>query len=381
MRQDHRGRERRMTAQASRWTADHARAWYDAQPWLVGCNYTPAYAINQLETWQPPTFDIDAIARELDLAASIGFNTLRVFLHDLCHATDAKGFVSRIDAFLDVAFARGIRTMPVFFDSVWHPYPRAGAQRPPEPHVHNSGWVQSPGVHVLREPGRFDLLEPYVTDLVVHFRDDPRILAWDLWNEPDNNNVVAYGNRDIVSGKGELVHPLLEQTFRWARAARPTQPLTAGVWGPIFDAGATPTALQQMQFDASDVISFHTYAPRDVIERGIAMLAQYDRPLLCTEYMARGNNCLFEDALPVFKKHRIAAYNWGFVAGRSQTQYPWDSWARKYEREPEVWFHDLFRADHTPYRPKEIELIRSLTRPAAELEAWVAPRRTSAAAR
>ena len=92
-----------------RWTEAQARAWYARQPWLVGANYTPASAINQLEMWQAATWDPKRIDHELGLAQGIGMNTMRVFLHDQLLVQDPEGFKRRIDAFLTIAQAHGIR--------------------------------------------------------------------------------------------------------------------------------------------------------------------------------------------------------------------------------------------------------------------------------
>jgi hypothetical protein len=91
------------------------------------------------------------------------------------------------------------------------------------------------------------------------------------------------------------------------------------------------------------------------------LLLKYDRPLICTEYMARPMGNTFMYMLPFFKKHNIAAINWGFVSGKSQTIYPWDSWSKKYTTEPELWFHDIFRPDGTPYDKNEVEFIKMMT--------------------
>jgi hypothetical protein len=36
----------------ARWTVAEADSWWAAQPWLVGCNFIPSTAANQLEMWQ-----------------------------------------------------------------------------------------------------------------------------------------------------------------------------------------------------------------------------------------------------------------------------------------------------------------------------------------
>ncbi len=83
-----------------RWSEQQANDWYKAQPWLVGANYAPASAINELEMWQADTFDPKRIDTELGWAAAIGMNTMRVFLHDLLWQQDAEGFKKRLLEFL-----------------------------------------------------------------------------------------------------------------------------------------------------------------------------------------------------------------------------------------------------------------------------------------
>ncbi|MDX1935105.1 MAG: cellulase family glycosylhydrolase [Capsulimonadales bacterium] len=341
------------------WEPERAQEWGAHQPWLIGCNYAPAYAINQLEFWQEETFDPKAIETELDLAEGIGFNTLRVYLHDLLWR-DGAAFLSRLDTFLGIANARGMRTLFVFFDSCWYPFPLSGPQRSPEPGVHNSGWVQSPGVPILRDPARFDALEAYVSGVTAHFREDARVLGWDVWNEPDNPNTSSYGTRDLGDRKPDTVLPLLAKAFDWVRSARPTQPVTCGLWHGAWEEEKL-NDFHRFQRDASDVISYHCYDGLDAMKRRVDSLPG-DRPLLCTEYMARGAGSTFEGILPYLKERKIGAYNWGFVQGRTQTHLPWDSWQRPYvEGEPDPWFHEIFRADHTPYRSEETDLIRAIT--------------------
>jgi len=344
-----------------KWSAKRARDWYAKQPWLVGCNFIPRTAINQLEMWQAETFDPKGIDEELSWAAGLGMNTARIFLHDLLWTQDSKQFLNRIDRVLAMAKKRGIGAMIVFFDSVWHPFPHLGPQREPEVGVHNSGWVQSPGVAVLRDEKAFDALKGYVTGVIKHFSDDPRVQVWDLWNEPDNVNSLSYGPRDIPQSKADIVTKLLPRVFEWARSAKPTQPLTSGIWLGDWTSPNTLKPWESIQVEQSDVISFHCYGEPNDMERRIGYLRQYQRPLLCTEYMSRGTGSTFEAILPLLKQHRVGAYNWGFVEGRSQTIYPWDSWQTPYLHEPDPWFHDIFRNNGLPYKKEEVQLIKSLT--------------------
>jgi hypothetical protein len=352
---------------ADRWSEAEANAWYAKQPWLVGSNFIPSNAINELEMWQADTFDPQEIDRELGWAQAIGMNTMRVFLHDLLWQQDAEGFKKRMDTFLTIAAKHHIRPVFVLFDSCWDPYPKLGPQHPPIPGVHNSGWVQSPGEKALRDPAEYPRLKAYVQGVVGAFANDDRILAWDMWNEPDNGNASSYGSKELPTRehprtKEELVRALLPQVFSWAREEHPLQPLTSGIWQGDWSSMSTMSAMAQIQIANSDVISFHNYGWPEDFEKRVEQLEQFHRPLICTEYMARGAGSLFDTVLPIAQKHHVAAINWGLVAGKTQTYLPWDSWLRPYTLEqPTVWFHEVFHTDGTPYRSYETDLIRRLT--------------------
>jgi len=344
-----------------RWSEPQANAWYQRQPWLVGANYIPANAINQLEMWQSDTFDQATIDRELALAESIGMNTVRVFLHDLLWQQDAVGFRTRIDQFLAIATRHRIRVLFVLFDSCWDPEPRLGTQHPPNPGIHNSGWVQSPAAHALEDPREYPRLRSYVEGVIGAFATDERILGWDLWNEPDNEGGTAYPKTD-ARNKNRLIATLLPQVYAWARAQNPRQPLTSGLWKGDWVTHDALSTFEQMQIEQSDVLSVHNYSWPENFEQSVRWLQRFQRPILCTEYMARSVGSTFDLILPVAKRLHVAALNWGLVLGKTQTNFPWDSWQHPYiEHEPPVWLHDIFRADGTPYRAHEVELIRSLT--------------------
>lgn len=345
-------------AQPSRWTEANAREWYAKQPWLVGSNYIPANAINELEMWQADTFDAKRIDLELGWAESIGLNTMRVFLHDLLWQQDSKGFKSRIGTFLASAHKHHIKILFVLFDSCWDPNPQLGKQRSPTPGVHNSGWVQSPGAAALQDTTQLPRLEAYVKGIISAFGKDPRVLGWDVWNEPSNTNGGSYKD---PAGKKELVLALLPKVFAWCREAGATQPLTSGLWeNDDWSSLDQMSPTEKIQAELSDVISFHNYDDPATFEKHVKWLEPLNRPILCTEYMARGNHSTFEGTLPVAKKYHIAAYNWGFVAGKTQTYLPWDSWQHPYtDRQPDVWFHEIFRTDGQPYSQKEVDFIRT----------------------
>ena len=343
------------------WTIQQANEWYSKQPWLVGSNYSPAYAINQLEFWQKESFDTVAINRELGWAEKIGMNTMRVFLHDLLYEQDPTGFFKRVDAFLRIAARHHIRPLFVIFDSVWDPFPKLGKQREPIPRVHNSGWVQSPGANALSDSTQHLRLKRYVIALVGRYSKDSRVLGWDVWNEADNTNGGEYHKKEPVN-KVRIVDSLLIKVFEWARSVNPIQPLTSGVWtGDDWSSFDKLSTTAKIAISNSDIISFHCYDNAQDFEKRLISLTNYNRPIICTEYMARPRNSTFQSILPLAKKYNLAIYNWGFVSGKTQTIYPWDSWDKPYTSEPSVWFHDIFRPDGTPYKQEEVDLIKNLT--------------------
>ena len=347
-------------AQGERWSEQKAGDWYARQPWLVGSNYNPASAINQLEMWQADSFDPKRIDLELGWAESLGMNTMRVYLHDLLWQ-DAEGFKRRLDQFLTICARHKIRPIFVLFDSVWDPDAKLGKQRAPRPGVHNSGWVQSPNRTTLQNPSDYPRLEAYVKGVVGAFARDQRVLAWDIWNEPDNENPGSYNELE-PKNKLELVLRLLPQAFRWAREAKAEQPLTSGVWKGDWSTPEKMTAMDRLQIELSDVITFHNYDSPTELEKRINWLKRYNRPMICTEYMARGNGSFFFGGLLVGKVHNVGMINWGLVQGKTQTHLPWDSWQRPYvDREPSIWFHEVFRTDGRPYIPEEVEFIKRLT--------------------
>lgn len=329
----------------NRWSIEKVKAWYEQLPWLVGCNFTPSNAINQLEMWQAETFDPDTIDRELGWAKDIGLNCMRVFLHDLVWLTDASGFRERIERYLSIADRHGIRTMLVFFDDCWNADPKPGKQPDPIPGVHNSGWMQSPGAAVVNgDPANWSRLEDYVKDIMTTFGNDSRVVVWDLYNEPGNSK---QGNQSM---------PLLREVFSWAREVDASQPLTAGVWMLQLK------ELTEFQLKASDVVTFHHYWGAESLKEWIDQFAEEGRPQICTEWLRRPKSTV-EEYLPIFRDRQVGAINWGLVMGKTQTHYPWMS--PKGAPEPDPWFHELLRPDGSPYREEEIALILEHTAAAA----------------
>jgi hypothetical protein len=325
-----------------KWTTEQAKAWSDSQPWLRGSDFIPSTAINQLEFWQAETFDTLTINRELGWAENIGMNCMRVYLHHLAWEVDKEGFKARMNEYLSIANKHGISTIFVFFDDCWNPTYSAGKQPEPKPGVHNSGWVRDPGDLLYTSDSLMPVLEAYVKDILSTFKDDKRILLWDLYNEPGNS---GYGNKSM---------PLLKNVFAWAREVDHVQPITSGVWDPSL------SDLNKFQLDNSDIITYHNYNDEKAHQAAIDTLKRLNRPLMCTEYMARRNNSLFSNIMPMLKEQNIGAINWGLVDGKTNTKYAWDTPIPN-GSEPEPWFHEIFRKDGTPYKQDEVDLIKKLT--------------------
>ena len=353
------------------WSVKRANQWYKQHDWIVGCNYIPRTAINPIEMWQEATFDPKTIDQELGWAQNIGFNTVRVFLHYLVWVRSPEAYKKRIDQFLQIADKHHVKAMFVLWDDVWGKDPDLGEQPKPVPGIHNSGWMQNPGLSQRTDKALYPVFEAYVKDILSTYSNDNRVLLWDLYNEPGN------GKKPPIS-----TMPLLRRTVEWAREVNPSQPLTIGIWN-----GAKKFAeLNRFSLDNSDVISFHNYDPLNQVKAEVDSLQKRGRPLICSEYMARPRGSTFKSILPYYQKERVGAINWGFVYGKTQTIYAWDypkgspdsyynAWKDDVRSvypwqshltapEPKVWFHDIFRADGTPFDSTEISLIKKLTREA-----------------
>lgn len=331
---------------AAPWSADRAWAWYKARPWIVGINYHPSNVVNTTELWSEGTFDEKLIDRELALAAATGFNACRTNLQFLVWKHDPQGMKKRMERFLAVADKHAIAVIFCLFDDcafgsppTTEPY--LGKQKEPTPGMIMPSWTPSPGLKAVADRRAWPDLEKFVKDIVGSFGQDKRVLLWDLYNEPGNSGM---GNRSL---------PLVTATFGWARQAAPSQPLSMGVWnGGLVD-------LNRAMIEQSDVVTFHAYTKRAGMAAAIARYKSYKRPVICTEWMTRHSGARWDTDLPLFQQEAVGCFSWGLVTGRMQCQFTW--WDKPGTPEPKLWFCDLYHADHKPYDPKEIEVIRRVT--------------------
>ena len=362
------------------WPKEKAWAWYDAQPWIRGCNYMPASCATLLDQWQELGSEarFEELERELALAESIGFNTLR-----LCVELEAfgvwleehDGFMARFERYLTVMKKHGLRAIVMLGNDCMRPkqiwkLPKPGPQtydigyhggRKLSQHGSFPGAV---GFSQVDDPEMKPKFFRMCEELMTKYRDDDRILFWNLWNEPGN------ANRGTVS-----VEPMKE-LFELAWKIDPKQPLAADVWCGSY--GTDPNDPNQAQVWAgrlSDIVSYHCYEDYETQVRVIRLLKRaYGRPLLNTEWLARIKHCDVATCYPLFYIERIGAVNWGFVAGKFQTYEPWEGMWSALEKDVPVsrtwdltkWFHDLFRPSLRPYDPKEIETIKAFNKLADE---------------
>lgn len=350
----------------TRWSEEQAKKWAERQPWLVGCNYIPSRCINNIEIWQEFEFDdvMKTVSRELALAASIGMNTIRMVLPFYVWKFQREGFLSRMDQFLTEAARHGIALMPVFFDDCcgpkeWSGPPNFGKQREPVP-GHHGGTVATPfdgnvtriGYNLSDERENWPELERYVRDIVSRYANDERIVVWDIWNEPGNSN------------RGTTSMAFMERAFEVARSENPIQPLTAGPWEfgddftSPFEGVSKLSTIERRALELSDVISYHFYGTADRSAQLITELKTLNRPLLITEWLHRPFRNEVADLLPLFKREGVGCYNWGLVAGKTQTYEPWDSIRNIEGIDLGRWQHDLFHADLSPYDEAEIQLFK-----------------------
>lgn len=350
------------TEESGRWTEERANAWYEAHEWPVGCDYVPAYAGNQLQMWQSSTWNPQAIDAELDLAQDLGFNTLRIFLHHKLWEAERDAFFSHIDEFLRIADSHGMSTLMTIFTNGGSQEREIDEDISPVKGIHNSIWAQTPGQDIINDPARWDMVERYEKDLLTRFADDSRIIAWCLYNEPEN-----------VPACHTL--PLMKKVFQWAREVAPSQPVTATIITNPFTRKVKyyeRFPLITFSCENSDILSYHCYDSPQDHEDFLKMLRPFNRPIFCTEYLGRTRGSLFETTLPILRENKVAAYSFGLVNGATQCQYEWnkveDGVKIPFGEEPELWFHDIFRADGSPWSEDEVKAIKVLIKPITDIE-------------
>lgn len=349
------------------WSKEKAWGWYNSAPWLRGCNFMGSDCANRVDQWQELGFEerFATADEELALAESIGFNSIRLILEFIVWDEDHDGFMERFDRYLSMAYKHGIRSMITFGNDCMTP--KDEHYRPLKLGKQTFDWgyhggrkhsqhsiLNQMGYHVLDESEIAERHYIWVREIMEKYKNDPRIVVWDLYNEAGNSH------RDKVT------IPHVKKFFEIAREVAPDQPITSCIWKGLTHENVLPP-VEQFILENSDIISYHNYSTYEDNIKIIKRLKQYGRPIMNTEWLGRVTNNNLHDLFPLFYLEKIACYNWGFVAGLYQTYEPWNgSWQRYDMGKGEhldftKWFHDLFRPNHRPYDPKEIELIKRFT--------------------
>lgn len=351
-----------MEAKYERWTAEKANNWAKNRRWTVGFNYVASNCVNRMEQWQAYEHEqkIPVFEREFALAEEVGFNAIRSVLPLEPWLYEHDGFMRRLDNFLTLANRHGLGVMIVFGNdccvpkSQWQPA-KFGPQ--PVDWGYHGGVIRSPhagnpemGYSLLDDPELRQAWTKMVDEIVGEYAHDERVDIWDIFNEPGN------------SRRGMTSAGAMADFFDAARKHDPVQPLTAGVW--TVNRTNTLPEIEQLAMELSDVISYHDYGSFDHSVGVIERLRKLGRPLFNTEWLNRTLHNNVATHLPLYYLENVGVYNWGFVAGKSQTYEPWDSLWNNYAKNPAadydftVWQHDLFRPSLRPYDPHEIETFR-----------------------
>lgn len=354
------------------WNKERAWEWYNARPWIRGCNFMGSDCANRIDQWQEYGFEerFQTADRELKLVAETGFNSIRIIMDFFVWKHERAGYMQRLERYIALAAKYGITCtivfgndcMPVKAEALsrlklgeqeWHLGWHGGRK------VSQHGTFGEAGYHLLDEPEL--ALEHYewVREIVDTYKNDERILMWDVFNEPGNSN------------RKNMSLPHLKKFFEIIREINPIQPLTAGIFTCDGKVDELPE-IQRFALDNSDIVSFHNYGSYETNVCLLKRLKKLGRPIVNTEWLARCLHNNVQEIYPLFYLEKVGCYCWGFVVGKYQTHEPWNSVWDQYEKNPNLdwdftkWFHDLYRPSLHPYDPKEIELIKRFNKMADE---------------
>ena len=353
------------------WSKERAWEWYNSRPWIRGCNYLPANCVNRIEMWQEYNSDkvFETMEEEFKLIQSIGYNSIRVIIEFLVWDKEHDGYMERFERFLTLANKYGISVMLVLANDCMRPkgyeVDKLGEQ-PCDWGYHGGrkmsqhGIFNAMGHHYLDEPETAPRFFAMIREFVEKYKNDERINIWNVYNEVGNSN------------RREVTLPNLKKIFEICREIDPIQPLTcetASYYGGDF---FETCEVEKYGVLNSDIISFHNYGSYESNIRTIKNLKKFGRPLINSEWLARCLNNNVEELFPLYYLEKVGCYNWGLVGGKAQYYEPWNSTWENYEKNPDLkwdftkWFHDLFRLNHRPYNPKEIEIIKKYSKLADE---------------
>lgn len=348
------------------WTKERAWKWYNDHAWIRGCNYMSADCANRVDQWQEYGFEERFVTteKELTLMAEIGYNSIRIIPEFIVWKKEHDGFMARFERYIELAAQKGISCMVVLGNDCMPPYEEAlKRMHLGEQHVDwgyhggrkvsQHGSFDGSGYSVLDNPEYAKEYYEFVRELVETYKNDERIIIWDVFNEPGNSK------RDSMS------LPHLKKFFEIIRAIDPIQPLTVGIWSQNTELDKLMD-IEKYGLENSDIVSYHNYGTYETNIQELQLLKKLERPVVNTEWLNRCGGNTIEELFPLFYLEKVGCYNWGFVAGKYQTYEPWNGVWDGYKEHPEYydnfdftkWLHDLYRPSLNPYNPKEIEIIK-----------------------
>lgn len=357
-------------SETKRWSKERISDWYSKEPWLRGCNFMGSDCANRIDQWQELGFEerIKTADRELKLVADTGFNSVRLILEYVVWKEEHDGFMERLDRYLDTAYKYGIRSMLVLGNDCLLPFDDPNCHLHVGPQKYDIGYHggrkrsqhsslnKEPGYCLLDEPESAQDFYRFVGEIIDKYKNDSRVIVWDLYNEPGN------------ARRNEITMPHLKKFFEITREIQPMQPVTSCAWRLNGDPNQKLAEVERFALDNSDITSYHNYHDYITNVKIIANLKQLERPILCTEWLGRVLHNTVEELFPLFFLEKIGCYNWGFVVGKYQTHEPWEATWESYYRGDRrdydftKWFHDLYRMNLRPYNPKEIDIIKELSK-------------------
>jgi hypothetical protein len=317
--------------------------------WVQGAIFYPSYALNSVNFWTE--YDTSVVDREISYAKVYGLNTLSIYFNWLAWNADRPLFLKRVEDFLARADKYGLKVFPIFFDNVGNTDPQV-AQLPPKPGVHNSRAMESPswpilsGQYAANVNGIQATLKAYVQDIVNAHPDDPRILFWEVYNEPIRDNA------EPVNGPA-VTDALVRDGYDWVKQTGTKLPVVS-------------TAGDFLGGKYSDFYTYHMYlydAANAAPQCSNAWGAEGGSEHLCTETMDRpwlDLQCL----AGYFRSHKTGFTFWEFMIARTQIQFPWSCNAGApcvdgggLPIEPFTPFHGMVFADGHPWSMEDVKTM------------------------
>ena len=355
----------------TKWSEEKVWKWYNQRPWIRGCNFMSSDCANRADQWQEYGFEerFETTKRELKLVKETGFNSIRIIPEFIVWLKEHNGFMERFERYIEEAHKNGISCMVVLGNDCMPPKEEAlKRMNLGEQHVDwgyhggrkvsQHGVINGAGYSLLDEPEYAEKYYEFVREIVTKYKDDERIIIWDVFNEPGNSN------------RKSMSLPHMMKFFEIIRNIDPIQPLTVGIWSQTINFDNL-LDIEKIGLENSDIITYHNYNNYENNIEEMHLLKKLGRPVINTEWLARCCKNTVEEMFPLYFLEKIGCYCWGFVAGKYQTYEPHNSVWYNYKDNPDAylnwdfdfskWFHDLYRPSLNPYVPKEIYLIKKFS--------------------